>query len=253
MRRIGVIGNSHLAAYKLGWEILKDRFADYELVFFGSPTTSMRFLKVDGGNLVPTSPLTKENLKWTSETYDYIPGDLDAYICVGMGFSFVHLMALLDKHRTIDGYDPSSSSYQLVSWEFLTAAMHETLFQSNAVGLLQMLSEISSAPKAYAPNPFPTTEVLSDERYTYFLNDRVRDRVFDFYQSSKFAAFKDLCDFVEQPGCTLEQRVFTKGEYSRGSVKLKKGLRSQHEANDYFHMNAEFGAVALAELLCATG
>ena len=54
----------------------------------------MRFLK-SMGNLVPTSPLTKENLKWTSETYDYIPGDLDAYICVGMGFSFVHLMAFL--------------------------------------------------------------------------------------------------------------------------------------------------------------
>ena len=44
-----------------------------------------------------------------------------------------------------------------------------------------------------------------------------------------------------------------KGNIHAGSVKLKKGLRRQHEANDYFHMNAEFGAVALAELLCATG
>ncbi len=251
-KRIGVIGNSHLSAFKLGWETAQTRFPEFELTFFGSTASSLRHLRVHDGCLIPTAEIVRDNLIWTSGGYDHIPGNHDAYIVVGMGFSFIHLMALLKNHRTPHNYDPDQG-HQLISKRFFEGAMNETLTNSNAVRVLTMLKQITQSPIVYTPNPFGTKEILTDKRYDFLAHESVRKYVFDYYQEAKNRILKtELCILKEQPVETIDAYMFTKSEYSRGSIKLKKGMRSPHNDNDYFHMNAHFGEISLEQILSST-
>lgn len=248
--RIGVIGNSHIAAFKLGWEEIRAEYRHVDMTFFGSPTTSMRFLRVENGCLLPTSDALRENLLWTSGGHDRIPGHLDAYITVGMGFSFVHLMDLLKNHRPPSEYDPSDDTQQLISEEFFYSAMEGTLKNSNALQLIAQLRQITSVPVVYVPNPYGTRDVLRNDRYSQFWSSIIRDQVFDYYRAGLNSMFDGLTVRVkEQPDITVEDGMFTLGAYSTGSIALKRGLTSPHKGDDYFHMNAAFGATSLRDIL----
>lgn len=246
--KIGVIGNSHLAAFKLGWDVLKTEYPDLMLTFYGSPATSMRFFRAEEGALVPTNDLLRTNLLWTSGGQDRIAGDMDAYILVGMGFSFVHCMTLFGTHRPPGHFDPADENQQLISEKFFYAAMDRTLSNSNALMIVDMLRSISSAPLLYAPNPFGTREVLESSKNRQFQDYKLCERVFDFYTNALGSMFPDALVF-SQPTGTIVDRMFTREEFSRGSIKLKKGMISSHREDDFFHMNTNFGMCSLREML----
>lgn len=248
--RIGVIGNSHLAAFKLGWEVVKSDYPSIELTFFGSPATSMRLLTVENGAIRPKNEMVAENLRWTSGGLDYISSAFDAYICVGMGFSFVHLVTLLRAHRLSCDYDPENEDQQLISEGFLQRAMEGTLWKSDAAQVIQQVKQISKEPIYYAPNPFGSAEVLQSPEYDYFALEKTRNRAFDFYRKSlQEMPPKWGVTVFPQPEETVVERMFTKPEYSKGSIKLKRGMKSAHKGDDFFHMNSDFGVVSLREIL----
>jgi hypothetical protein len=248
--RVGVIGNSHLAAFKLGWELQKAKCPDFSMTFFGSPTTSLRFLKVANGGLWPTDALVTSNLKWTSEGLDHIPGDLDAYICVGMGFSFVHLIALMQSHRIYRDYEKNDEGQQLISEAFLRSAMESTLKNSVAIRLMRLVREVTSAPIYYSPNPYGSVSVLDSSQHTYFRLEKTRAEIFAYYKRSLAELLGPLTVIpFEQPSETIVGEMFTKEIFSKGSVKLKQGMRSIHGDDDHFHMNADFGRLSLQEIL----
>ncbi|MDQ0820513.1 hypothetical protein QFZ79_002804 [Arthrobacter sp. V4I6] len=248
--RIGIIGNSHIAAFKLGWEEIKAEHPKIDMTFFGSPSTSMRFFRVEDNCLLPTSDTLRENLSWTSGGYEHIPGGMDAYITVGMGFSFVHLMDLLKNHRPLSEYDPSDDTQQLISESFFHRAMEGTLKNSNALKLIAKIRQISAAPMVYVPNPYGTTDVLNSDRYRHFHSQPIRDRVFDYYKAGLGEMFSEASvRVVELPDDTIANRMFTRSKYSKGSIKLKRGMSSPHNGEDYSHMNAAFGATSLRDVL----
>lgn len=247
--RIAVIGNSHLAAYKLGWRSMRSRYEGLRLTFFGSPTTSMRALKVESGCLVPTTELLHRNLEWTSEGLDRVAGDFDAYVLVGMGLSFVHLMAILRTHRPFSIYDPADPQQQLVSDAAFSSFMAATLGNSTGMILLDKLRQITRAPVVYAPNPYPSIGVLGDSKCGYYAHGTIRSEVFEFYKGFAPELVKRGCVLFNQPRDTVIDDLFTKEEYSKGSVKLKPGMNVQHDEQDHFHMNSDFGRVSIDGLM----
>jgi len=247
--KIAVLGNSHLSAFKLGWEIIKNDFPDLELTFFGSPTTSMRFFKVENNTLVPTTDKVLENIRWTSDGYDYIPGDMDAYILVGMGYSFIHLIDLWKNHRLFKYYNKDDESKQLISESFLEKSMEGTLRNSNALTLIDMLKKITTSPLVYAPNPYASINILQDGNYDYYHFDDLMKKAYDYYFKCADSLFLEReVFFAVQPESTIHDNMFTQDVFSRNSIKLKSGLDSKHASSDYFHMNAEFGAVSLRDI-----
>lgn len=248
--KIGVIGNSHLASFKLGWELIKENYPEIELIFFGSPTTSLRALEVKDGKLVPKTQLVKDNLIWTSGGLEVIPGDMDAYFCVGMGFSYIHLIALLKNHRVPRDFDGINSEIYLISDTFYESAMRGTLKNSVAIKVVSQIREISNAKIIYSPNPYGDISLLQSAEYNYFRFKETRELAFEFYKYNLEFMMKDFEAIpVEQPKETIIDKMFTSKIYSRGSVKLKKGMLTAHDENDYFHMNADFGARSLEGLM----
>jgi hypothetical protein len=246
--KIGVIGNSHLAAFKLGWDILDSKHPDLTLTFFGSPATTMRNFRCEGNELIPTTELLKSNLIWTSGGHDRITGDMDAYIVIGMGFSFVHCISLFKSHRPFGYYNAIDESQSLISESFFHAAMENTLRNSNALMIIEMLKIISSAPILYVPNPFSTKQVLLNGKYPQYNDSKICKRVFEFYNDALVNMLKNV-QVYPQPIDTITDQMFTKEKFSRGSIKLKKGLSSVHNEDDFFHMNVDFGVISLSEIL----
>ena len=252
--KIGVIGNSHLAAFKLGWEIIKSDFPNIDLVFFGSPATTMRSFEINENGLFPKTDILKENIKWTSDGFEYIPKDMSGYILVGMGYSFLHLLALQKVHRLFDYYD-ENSTHQLISESYFNKAMEGTLYNSNASTIVDMLKQITDAPMYYAPNPYPSISVVDDssDKYEYFKFTEIMERAFRYYNESVDTVFTDKgVRFFSQPEETIVNSMFTRERYSKNSVKLKRGLKALHDPQDYFHMNDQFGAMSLRDILSSS-
>lgn len=244
---IGVIGNSHAAAYKLGWEQLKGDYPQISLRFYGATGAKLSALRVRKGALVTDSEDLKASLVWTSGGQDHIPGSFDAYIVVGLGFSFAPLMRVLRAHRPPAFFDPQSD-HHLISEDCFEQAMDARLKGSVAVTTLDKLKRVTDAPVIFAPNPYPTKGVLASPEADYWACIPARERVFDFYCAA-LDQLRSHCQVQEQPAYTIEERMFTRENYTAGSVRLKEGMSRLHPAGDYEHMNAEFGACALKEIL----
>lgn len=243
---IGVVGNSHIAAYKLGWERLKDGHPGIDLTFFGATGRKMGALRVQDGALVPGTEQLKASLKWTSGGQDRIRGGFDAYLVVGMGFSFPLAMRILRTHRPPSLFCPYADR-QLISEECLRQATRGLLMQSIAVRTLRKLRTITDAPIVYVPNPYPTKLVLASPEAGYWGCVPVRQQVFRWYRET-LEELGTTCRVMEQPESTIEDGMFTRELFSVGSVRLTQDLDERHPDDDYGHMNGEFGACVLERI-----
>lgn len=248
-QRIALIGNSHAAAFKAGWDAIAGDYPDVELVFFASPASSMRLLKVENGAIVPRREDIQKAFVWTSGGLDRIPGDMDAYILVGMSFSFPHLVALMSAHRPPDAYEPDGD-HQLVSEVVFEAAMNGVLRGSGASANIDRVRAISAAPIYYAPNPYSAETVLNNEAYAYWRKEATCERIFGFYRKA-VDELREKCVVIEQPADTVTKRYFTLAEHARNAPKLREGAPANYADDDHGHMNGAFGARHLRAILDA--
>lgn len=246
--RLAVLGNSHLAAVRRGWDLVRDDY-DADLTFFASTAGTMRQLKVAGGALVAATPKVRKSLRWTSGGLDRIEGDYDAYVLVGMGVSYQHLMAILATHRTVELSD--GGDHQLISEACLDTALEETVQRSVAMTVARRLKKITDAPLVCCPNPLPSTEVLLREGYEQRRLNGARERVWPFYRHALSAIVGPRCRVVEQPPETLAEHDLTKPEFTRDAVELKEGWGQMPPNRDFWHMNADYGALLLREVFAS--
>ena len=78
MRKICLIGNSHLAVLKLGWPQIQAQFSSMELVFFAVAGLSLQ-LEIVGGKLVAPDERIRKRLAVTSERDGDIEPGYDAF------------------------------------------------------------------------------------------------------------------------------------------------------------------------------
>lgn len=82
--RILVIGTSHVAALKLGWEIVAAQHPDVTLTIFGAPLGKLASLKPEGAQLVSADAEARSLLLASGGAEVVSPGDFDAVLLVGM-------------------------------------------------------------------------------------------------------------------------------------------------------------------------
>jgi len=88
MTRLCLMGNSHLAALKLGWDRLRDAHPDVAVTFFGSRGAGVcKGMRLEGGALVPSAQ-DLVNFRWTSGGLKEIRlEDFDCFALVALGFA----------------------------------------------------------------------------------------------------------------------------------------------------------------------
>ena len=240
--RIAVVGNSHVSAFAEGWPKVRERHPDIEITFFGAIKAEMCHLVVKDDRLVATRPRAREWLKMTSGRED-IPGDFDRYLVLGLGLGSFYFARALRTYRPMD-FD--SKAPTLVSWSFLRAMAQSVADESPAAIVVRNLRRITTSPITFLPCPHVSEQALSLPNTAFMRNPAVIDLALELYHTQ----LKRLAwDVIEQPASTLAGPAFTQSRFTRGAHHFLPGeALKDHDVN---HMNGDYGALYLDEVLTA--
>lgn len=226
--RVCVLGNSHGASIKLGWELLCDQFDNVEFTFFLAQGQNMRFLEVEKSQqgTVALRPVREE----IAEIFQVTSGgrseielqDYDLFLFYGLGVSCPAL-----DHR-------------------LSGAVRQTAI-SDAVRLsitYKILSEARNyidKPVFVAHEPLASRQLGIDKAFSIEGKYIGYEMVHENLQSELNQLDAVL---LRQPVETIGDGLVTKTEYCKGSVRLnikKDAADRSHPPNDIFHMNVQYG------------
>lgn len=222
--KICVIGNSHIASLKLGWDSIAGEFPGLELTFFGARGYRMEQLQRQGAKLVPQTKALQGFLSHTSGGLAEI--NLPKYhACLVYGL-FLRL--------------PKMAPH-----------LSEAVKSCVAADALQASVSYETLGKIRAASPIPV--FVGHDPLTCFKGET---RPTIPYRAA-LAYLRNAVDLanvqiLEQPKHTLEQDRFTRSSYLTGAIKLEQQEASPMEdqpSDNMGHMNGDFGAAFLRAAL----
>jgi hypothetical protein len=252
-QRICFIGDSQIAALKLGWDKLRARYPDFGLDMFASPGTSLQNVVLKGGKLRGGSPMVEKYFDWLGGSREIDIGLYSRFYLCTVDFSLSWCARPYVRH----GYLGLNSRRQfLVSRDCFNLAAAGILARSSALRIARMLRTATRAPITIIVAPKPSELCLADPNW--------RGRCSDAVESGDLEALELLFDRislpllrevaavgVKQPDATVAKNGLTRAEYSAGSVRLSTTMSEHHPPTDYVHMNERYGTELLAGMLPA--
>lgn len=245
--KICVIGNSHLAAFKLAWDDLADTYHNKaEMIFFGSPGKSLE-VAIESGYLVPTTEKVKKDFHNTSGGLTKIDfADFDAVLLVGLGCSIWCLSEAFGTHRVYDApFSIKDTTYKTISAACIAQICVDQMKNTAMFQIASLIRSTSKIPIFIIPTPFYSETCKNNWKESFLALNACRT-----VQTSYHTAISQLCQsfvatFIPQPDSTITDFLFTKENLSKGSVYLDRSLKRLHRETDYTHMNQEYGKEVL--------
>ncbi len=248
--RLLLIGNSHLAAFKLGWDEVAGQYRDVKCDFFGGPADWIEgAVFEDGAIKVTTASWAEKVAIITGGPTSVELGDYDAIAFIGLNFGLAPYMGQLSR-LTLYDLGPAKKS-QIVSKSCLRQLLTDILADTFAFRWSSMIADATGKPVFLVPQP------LSSEARLEHDSALRRHPDFKAQAAALFAAFqwaaRTLTEakgltLVQQPASTVASPCFTRADLSRGSVSL---LNNQHAELEFNHMNAAYGVELMHTLLAA--
>jgi hypothetical protein len=244
MRKICIIGNSHIGALKSAWDGLHSEWPGIEITFFGALTPVLRA----GGPVVSEGclkPSTVELRKYFSDTsggLEDICGQYDAYLVCGLRFGSERMENICSHFRAEthfrDGRRPvSDECYLAITKGYLSTTQN--------LEMVAKVRQITAAPVWVLPTPMPSDASTGTEL------DKLEEVGDDkSVRNMLFEAMRQLVDekgfrLLLQPEVTLSRPLKTKSIYTRGALKLTGGMKEPLAKEDYKHMNGDYGSLIL--------
>lgn len=253
MKRICIIGNSHLGALKQAVDgpPIPGVTGRYSFDTFGAIRATLSETRVAEGRLVPTRKHVRQSFKRTGGQEEI---DLTCYDGV--------ILAFRNSPYFIRAYTCGANIAPLS--HAVVSAVHEAFLRNWSVTLAKAIAEVlGTRPVWFLGRPFNAAHDHHAKRLLGVLNDPD-----DGAQAQ--AWIKDICahvsDTIEntRPASNLFFRrppeevlepfgLFTQSVYSRGGKKLAAQLKSDAHAEgttgeDTMHMNGSYGAAVLADI-----
>ena len=222
MIRLCILGNSHAASLKLGWDMIAAQYPNVEITFFANRQRSMDAFQVENSCLVPDNDALKSAIVHTS-------GGLTS---IDMRYFDISLLYGLD-------LKPYFAPSAFFSKAFLEEVMLHHVSVSVSWGLLQKIRVISNNVVFFGHTPLnaaTNNSSLQGDSSTYQKSIKLLNQyVFNDYNAS----------IIEQPLDTIVNSSQTMSKYSTGSRRLDIGDEISNELHvdqDIMHMNGDFGA-----------
>lgn len=224
--KICVVGNSHLAALKNGWDECKSDYKDIDLFFFGSTRDRMLGLSVTNDVIAPAADnkaLLRQLEIVSGGKTSIRPSEYDAFIVYGLLLRVPPLdyrwSEAVSKLTCSDAYRASVASY-------VVSLIRAVSDRKILVGPVPLKSSPAKAPHVRSDR------LVSYEKSARFLGESVAN---------------SGAQFVRQPSETIGDGWFTKDAYSKGAVSLIGGKNV--EAADTLHMNSMFGEKCIHKMI----
>lgn len=243
MSRLCIIGNSHITAVKDGWPKASPITSEFSPTYFAAPGNWMAEMEVHDGKLTLTSERGRRLMALSSGGATEIdPTAFDAFLLVGM---FVRLRRAVKVYQTHRMPAHADKSHRVISRATLGAAVAGHIEESAAANTIAKLRTLTKSPVGLIPEPLPSENIIPTDRfwegdYMPFLHDVYMEQLHRFVE-------KHGVDLAVQAPDSMVRGAFTNARYSIGAVRLRGGNVSEQE--DFQHMNADFGAEILRDLL----
>lgn len=253
-----VLGDSHLAALKSGWDETGQKNWNADLSFFGARGNLMRRLKREGRTLVGATEELQEQLKLTSGGRDYIPVDeFEFFFVYALGFGLEPL--LRHNARVRSDQHLGASAYEFViSQERFIEEVSKLVENSIAFRTIRMIRRMVDRPVVLVSQPLPVTAIRTRENPEWpFWSEveefaRVLHPILEEH-ATRFARKFDV-KILHQPDHTVTDGYFTSQEYRRPwTHKRLPGLKLLYRTPDFTHVNARFGASLVDMFMNAAG
>lgn len=252
--RLCLIGNSHLAALALGWRQIAPRYPDIAITFFGAKASFLDGLRVFDRGLRAEDDDLRKKIEWLSGGIsEIVVDDYDAFWFVGNEFG-VHTVLAPYLAYWAEAHTPDPKRTPVSDALFLElgeAALRGTL----AMDLFRRLRQTTDAPVSFVCQPEPSAAALESREgrtQAFRLAERQGDRVALAEQAARvFASIeaRERVTVLRQPDETRAGPLLTQAHWGRGSVRLQRGLSTEHGDHDLMHMNGDYGAIMLAACL----
>jgi hypothetical protein len=248
MSSVCFLGNSHLGAIKRGWDD-----SGRAGTFLAATGSRLEGLKVRDGQLVGDDELTEMMTRLTGTATTAV-ADHDAFVIVGLSLSVRNTAALFQRFRPWRADVEDGSTY-LISPEAYAAAAAGSLRRSAAVKLAQRLRAATDVPILLMPQPGPSERVIetTSPKTGFWRSLRATGRereVREAFEGGCALVAGNELHVVVQPEATRAHEIFTLERFATHDTKLD-GRERPDGRIDYSHMNAEFGNLAVGDLLTA--
>jgi hypothetical protein len=251
--RLLLLGNSHLAAVKLGWDARRSEESDVQVSFFGAPAKWTQHADLTEGTIsTANAPLAKKFVRVSGKQSVHLH-DFDAVALVGMYFGFADVLRLLRQVHLFTT-PPLRPKSQLVSKACLEQMFVDFLSQSSAIDLATRIRPGFHKPLLLVPTPLPAERFLDAPPLVGATSRTFRQSMGELFEIYERAASQTTAKVpltvVQQPSPTIASTGLTKDRFSQDSVRLL-GEGHKHPDEDYVHMNTEFGIEMLGAIVAA--
>lgn len=238
MPRVCLIGDSHLAALKLGWPRIQPQFPGMTLVFYAVPA-SLLHVEIVGGKLVAPEERIRKRLARTSEGDGDIGPDHDVYVLCGLELALM---------KALRGFFAKRAAARAAGAVYgnkvgdLALAMEPALRDTIACDVAAKLRQLTKAPLFLIANPLPAYERHAEQW------ERLKKRE-HIAEACEIACKKIAADhaaiFIPQPAETVDATGLT----TRNTYYLLPPDQVARETTPHTHMNADYGAIILRDAL----
>ncbi len=242
-----VVGNSHIAALKLGWDQIAKKNRGTELVFAGVRGEQLNKLYIDGDILTARSPRARQMMAKLAGTEDPIDvTTFDKCWVVGCQMAVLPFARLYRNYRSESHPDPGKNC-QILSDEAFGLAASTALTNASGIVFARDLAT-REVELGLIPQPMPSHAVFDIRPGWRDVSDvETQQTIASMFIDALGSAAEELGAFLAlQPASTLHTPLTTKAHLARGLSGL---IDNAHAENDIMHMNGDYGRQVIEEHL----
>ncbi|MEN8839542.1 MAG: hypothetical protein ABF254_05600 [Octadecabacter sp.] len=259
MTRIAIVGNSHVAALKMGWDVIEKDYPHLDIVFFASVGKAAQDRQMKGkiyGFLTP-KPSPHEIIFGNHSERSINLAEFDHVLRVAERRK-ESLLSVVLENTVVDGWPKDGRDHHMSRSAFEALVDHTAKKQ-----LISPDWRNWSTPKVTScPAPYPDERCVNHARPARIARWRVLAKRPDemlwlremYIEKHRAWNAKYNIDLLMQPEETLAKNGLTKKSYSEGSFRMDANKMETSE--EHIHMNGEFGIVMLkkyfTQIDCAT-
>ena len=248
MTKIAIVGNSHVAALKMGWDLIEKDYPHLDIVFFASVGKAAQDRELKGkvfGFLNP-KPAPNEIVFGNHSERSINLAEYDHVLRVAEPKK-ESLLSVVLVDTVVDGWPKDGREHHMSQSAFEALVEHTAKQQ-----LVSPDWRNWSSPKVTScPAPYPDERCMNHEHPARIARWRVLALRPDellwlremYFEKHRAWAEKHNIGLLVQPKETIAENGLTKKSYSEGSFRMDADKMETSE--EHIHMNAEFGKLML--------
>jgi hypothetical protein len=239
MKKVCLIGNSHLGVLRSAWENdLSDQYTGFDFTYFGAAGAGLGKVVCEGGYISPNDDGVRKSFLTTSGGENSIAiENYDAFILHGVGFPLKAIYQMLHKVSC-----SLNDSRQFVSSGCLEACFESVLEAQPFKMLFDYICDIVPAPVIVSMAPMWSELEVDNAPDQYSLIVDQQNLISTCFLNALNTVFpSNKARILLQQADTKASEFFSKKQYSMGYAS--------HNIRDFGHMNNEYGAIVVKNIL----